>query len=71
MFWNWLHGQVTPQTAARHGYRVATPGAPVLPPIDPEHGADPSKPDVVLRPPAPDVLSAILAAWREDRKPRS
>jgi Ca-activated chloride channel family protein len=71
MFWSWLRAQVTPQAAARHGYRVATPGAPVLPPIDPEHGADPSKPDVLLEPPAPDVLSAILATWREDKEPRS
>jgi Ca-activated chloride channel homolog len=69
MFWSWLRAQVTPQAAARYGYRVATPGAPVLPPIDPEHGADPSKPDVFLGPPAPDVLSAILATWREDWKP--
>jgi Ca-activated chloride channel family protein len=68
-FGRWLRAQVTPETAARTGYRVAIPGAPILPPIDPEHGADPSKPDVVLRPPAPDVLTAILATWREDRRP--
>jgi len=67
-FGRWLRDQVTPQAAARSGYRVATPAAPVLPPIDPEHGADPSKPDVVLRPPVPDVLTAILASWKEDRK---
>jgi Ca-activated chloride channel family protein len=67
-FWRWLRGEVTPEAAARSGYRVATPGAPVMPPVDPQHGADPSKPDVVLRPPAPDVLTAILDTWREDRK---
>jgi Ca-activated chloride channel family protein len=66
-FWTWLRAQVTPDAAARSAYRVPTPGAPVLPPVDPEHGANPSKPDLVLRPPAPDVLTAILAAWKEDR----
>jgi Ca-activated chloride channel homolog len=67
-FGRWLRAQVTPDAAARSGYRVPTPGAPVLPPVDPEHGADPSKPDVALRPPAPDVLTAILATWRVDRR---
>jgi Ca-activated chloride channel homolog len=67
-FGRWLRGEVTPAAAGRSGYRIATPGAPVLPPVDPEHGADPTKPDVVLRPPAPDVLTAILATWKEDRK---
>jgi Ca-activated chloride channel family protein len=65
-FGKWLRAEVTPEAAARNGYRVA--GAPVLPPIDPEHGADPSKPDVVLVPPTPDVLTAIVATWREDRR---
>jgi Ca-activated chloride channel homolog len=67
-FGKWLRAQVTPKAAARTGYRVGTPGAPVLPPVDPEHGVDASKPDVLLRPPAPDVLTAILATWREDRR---
>jgi Ca-activated chloride channel family protein len=67
-FWVWLRPQVTPGAAARSGYRLPTPGAPILPPVDPAHGANPSKPDVFLAPPAPDVLTAILAAWKEDRK---
>jgi Ca-activated chloride channel family protein len=40
----------------------------VLPPVDREHGADPGKPNTVLVSPAPDVLTAILATWKEDRK---
>jgi Ca-activated chloride channel family protein len=68
VFWTWLRARVTPEAAARNGYRLAT-GAPVLPPVDAEHGADPTEPNVVLPPPTPDVLTAILAAWKEDRKP--
>jgi Ca-activated chloride channel homolog len=67
-FLQWLRTEVTPETAARSGYRVAAPGEPVLPPVDPEHGADPSEPDVLLRSPSPDVLTAILGSWRVDRK---
>jgi Ca-activated chloride channel family protein len=67
-FFEWLRGMVTPETAARSGYRDAEEGETVLPPVDLEHGADPSQPVFLLRPPAPDVLTAILAAWREDRK---
>jgi Ca-activated chloride channel homolog len=67
-FFEWLRGMITPETAARSGYRDAEESETVLPPVDPEHGADPSQPVFLLRPPAPDVLMAILAAWREDRK---
>jgi Ca-activated chloride channel family protein len=66
VFLEWLRAEITPGVAARHAFRL--PNAPVLPPVDREHGADADEPDAVLRTPPADVLTAIVAAWKADRK---
>jgi Ca-activated chloride channel family protein len=68
-FLGWLRAQVTPQVAAREGFRSGDPAVGVIPPITRANGADPSQPTRVLGLPEPEVLDRIGRAWREDRKP--
>ncbi len=68
-FGEWLRKEVTPEVAARGGFRPGDPTAKASSPIDAAHGADPSEPRRVLGLPAPRVLARIKAAWHQDRKP--
>jgi Ca-activated chloride channel family protein len=65
----WLRGHVTPQVAARSGFRSGDAGVRPPSPITSANGADPSQPSRVLSLPEPAVLDRIRRAWREDRKP--
>ena len=69
LFQRFLADEVTPELAARSGFRPADPEEKPVAPIDESHGADPSQPERVLGLPEPRVLNRIRAAWREDRKP--
>jgi Ca-activated chloride channel homolog len=69
LFRRFLADEVTPELAARSGFRPADPEEKPVAPIDESHGADPSQPERVLGLPEPRVLNRIRAAWREDRKP--
>jgi Ca-activated chloride channel family protein len=69
LFQRFLADEVTPEVAARSGFRPADPEKKPVAPIDESHGADPSQPKRVLGLPEPRVLNSIRAAWREDRKP--
>ena len=69
LFQRFLAAEVTPELAARSGFRPADPDKKPVAPIDESHGADPSQPERVLELPQPRVLNSIRAAWREDRKP--
>jgi Ca-activated chloride channel homolog len=68
-FGAWLAREVTPQVAARGGFRPGDPTARPVAPVDAAHGADPSEPRRVLGLPAPRVLARIKTTWRQDRKP--
>jgi Ca-activated chloride channel family protein len=68
-FVGWLTRQVTPQLAARYGYRPGDPRLPAAAPIDRAHLVDPAQPRVVLGLPEPEVLAKIKRAWHADRKP--
>jgi Ca-activated chloride channel homolog len=68
-FIRWLQEEVTPQVAARGGFRPGDPNAKPLPPVARATGADPKQPKRVLSLPEPRVMDRIRTAWREDRKP--
>ena len=67
-FQRFLAKYVTPQIAARYGFRPADPGTAPVSPVDAEHGADPQQPAVRLMPPEPAVLARIQEAWSKNRK---
>lgn len=68
-FQRWLAEKITPELAAKSGFRPADPDQQAAPPITMENGADPSQPARVLAPPEPRVLAKIKETWRADRKP--
>jgi Ca-activated chloride channel homolog len=67
-FQRFLAKYVTPEIAARHGFRSPDPNAAPVAPVDAEHGVDPSQPVRVLVPPEPAVLTHIRQAWFDNRK---
>ena len=68
-FQAFLAEEITPDLAARSGFRPADfkarPGAA----ISKQFGADPAQPERVLGLPEPKVLQKVKLAWRRDRKP--
>lgn len=68
-FQEYLADEITPEVAAKSGFRPADLNEKPAPPITPENGADPAQPEQTLSLPSPPVLAKIRSAWREDRKP--
>jgi len=68
-FADWIAHVMTPQLAARYGYRPGDSRLSPAPPIDHAHLVDPAQPQVVLGLPEPKVLAKIKQVWRADRKP--
>jgi Ca-activated chloride channel family protein len=68
-FQKFLAEKVTPETAAKAGFRPADLKTKPVAPISKENGVDPAQPKRVLGLPSPEVLDRVRKAWREDRKP--
>jgi Ca-activated chloride channel homolog len=68
-FREFLAEEITPELAARSGFRPADLEAEPVPPVSKENGVDPAQPERVLGLPEPRTLDRIRRAWREDRKP--
>jgi Ca-activated chloride channel family protein len=68
-FQKYLAEEITPEVAAKSGFRPADRETAPVAPITVANGADPKQPERVLALPEPRVLAAIKAAWRRDRKP--
>jgi Ca-activated chloride channel homolog len=68
-FQKFLAQEITPEVAARGGFRPANLDAEPVAPINAENGADPKQPERELGLPEPRVLALLKRTWREDRKP--
>jgi Ca-activated chloride channel family protein len=68
-FQKFLGEQITPEVAARGGFRPADLETEPVAPITAENGADPKQPERELGLPEPRVLALLKRTWREDRKP--
>jgi Ca-activated chloride channel family protein len=68
-FQKFLADEVSPEVAARAGFRPADLQTKPVAPITNANGVDPAQPKRVLGLPSPPVLDRIRKAWREDRKP--
>ena len=68
-FQEYLAEEITPEVAAKSGFRPANRETAPVAPITVANGADPKQPERVLALPEPRVLAAIKKAWRRDRKP--
>jgi Ca-activated chloride channel family protein len=69
VFQHFLEDQITPELAARSGFRPPSLDDEPVAPVSKENGVDPAQPKRVLGLPEPRVLDAVRRAWREDRKP--
>ena len=67
-FQRYIASHMTPELAAKYGFRPADRGTAPLSPIDARHGADPRQPKRVLAAPEPRVLGAIQESWVKNRK---
>jgi Ca-activated chloride channel homolog len=56
------------QSALDLGFRPADPTLAIAAPVDAAHGVDPKQPQTLLELPAVDVLTALLEAWRAQKK---
>ena len=68
-FQEFLAEEITPELAARSGFRPADLETEAVAPVSKENGVDPAQPKRVLGLPEPRTLDRIRRAWREDRKP--
>jgi Ca-activated chloride channel family protein len=68
-FQEYLAEEITPELAARSGFRPADLETEPVAPVSKENGVDPAQPKRVLGLPEPRTLDRIRRAWREDRKP--
>ena len=68
-FGEFLAERISPEVAARSGFRPADLDEEPVAPVSKENGVDPAQPERVLGLPEPRVLDRLKQTWREDRKP--
>ncbi len=69
LFQRFLAKEITPELAARSGFRPADLQERPVAPVDAAHGVDPQQPKRVLGLPEARIYNRVRAAWHQDRKP--
>jgi Ca-activated chloride channel homolog len=69
VFQKFLDDEISPELAAKYGFRPADLNKKPVEPVSRANGADPSEPKRVLGLPEPRVLATVKRTWRADRKP--
>ncbi|MFV0257303.1 MAG: extracellular solute-binding protein [Acidimicrobiales bacterium] len=57
------------ERALEYGFRPGNPEVPLGAPIDPAEGVDPNEPTTLLPVPEPAVVTALIDAWEQQRRP--
>jgi len=68
-FLAFLKARPAQERALALGFRPADPAVAIGAPIDAAHGVDPLQPQTLLEIPDAPTLAALLALWRETKKP--
>jgi Ca-activated chloride channel family protein len=64
----YLKAQPQQEIARDLGFRPADPKLPIAAPIDTAHGVDPKQPQTLLELPPVEIFTALLDAWRAQKK---
>jgi Ca-activated chloride channel homolog len=68
-FQKFLADEVSPELAAKYGFRPSDLNTKPVEPVSNANGVDPAEPTRVLGLPEPKVLAKVKRTWRADRKP--
>ena len=68
-FEKYLRAESQQRRAMDYGFRPADPAIALGSPLDAQHGVNPNEPQTLLEVPSAEVIEAVLALWKEVKKP--
>ncbi len=68
VFLAYLKARPQQERALALGFRPGDPAIAIGAPVDAAHGVDPKQPQTLLEVPPGDVLAALVALWKEEKK---
>jgi len=68
IFEDFLLAEPQQRKSVEYGFRPADPSLALGPPLDPQHGVDPSEPKTILEVPPAEVIVGVQELWRAEVK---
>jgi len=68
IFEAYLLAEPQQRLSVTYGFRPSDPKLPLDPPLDPQHGVDPTEPKTVLEVPSAEVVVGVQELWRSEVK---